>query len=181
MINAYNYQRLSEAGKCAQCKHRFKPKEPVWRWRIGTGRNIFGGWSTTIISTCKACSPDYLDVTTSSKCANCGRKVNQTEWQNYRNFYCSELCRQKHRPGFQAALAREERARIRGASRLCAKCGKSFAPTRNDAKFCSGRCKQRAYRERVTTNKKRGGGVIRNRNVRKQLRLSKLRPVPKYR
>lgn len=34
-------------------------------------------------------------------------------------------------------------------SNKCSVCGKEFAPTRNDAKFCSAKCKQRDYRNRL--------------------------------
>jgi len=36
--------------------------------------------------------------------------------------------------------------------RDCAVCGKTFAPTRADAQYCSGACRQTAYRKRVTDN-----------------------------
>jgi hypothetical protein len=39
-----------------------------------------------------------------------------------------------------------------GASRasLCAQCSKAYRPQRSDARFCSGTCRQRAYRERLS-------------------------------
>ena len=35
---------------------------------------------------------------------------------------------------------------------LCAHCGGSFIPNRVDARFCSNKCRQRAYRRRVTAS-----------------------------
>lgn len=35
---------------------------------------------------------------------------------------------------------------------LCAHCGGSFIPNRVDARFCSNRCRQAAYRLRVTAS-----------------------------
>jgi len=180
-INAAVRQRRAQLAalqaRCGKCNRPLKPKEPVWRWYAG-------GDVAAIISTCKACYREHatwrdddtgktyeLDssrVKQSGKCAGCGRKVHQTQWRDYRYFYCSELCRQKHQPGFQAAFAREARARKRGASRVCAACGKQFAPKRNDARFCSAPCKQKAYRERVTANKKAAGRRIGSRNARKR-------------
>jgi hypothetical protein len=37
--------------------------------------------------------------------------------------------------------------------RDCEVCGKTFAPTRADAQYCSGACRQTAYRKRVTDNR----------------------------
>jgi endogenous inhibitor of DNA gyrase (YacG/DUF329 family) len=184
-INAAARQRraslLALQARCGKCNRPFKPKEPVWRWRAGPGHWSNHQWVPSFISTCKACYREHatwrdddtgktyeLDssrVKQTGKCAACGRKVHQTDWLNYRYFYCSELCRQKHQPGFQAALTREARARKRGASRVCAQCGKQFAPKRNDARFCSAPCKQKAYRKRVTANKKPRAGRIGTRNA----------------
>ena len=35
---------------------------------------------------------------------------------------------------------------------LCVHCGGSFTPSRSDARFCSNRCRQAAYRRRVTAS-----------------------------
>jgi hypothetical protein len=45
--------------------------------------------------------------------------------------------------------------------RDCAVCGKTFAPTRADALYCSGACRQTAYRKRVTDNRERVTEVLR--------------------
>ena len=39
---------------------------------------------------------------------------------------------------------------IEQRSSLCAHCGGSFIPSRVDARYCSNRCRQSAYRKRVT-------------------------------
>jgi predicted nucleic acid-binding Zn ribbon protein len=43
----------------------------------------------------------------------------------------------------------------------CAVCGKTFAPTRADAQYCSGACRQTAYRKRVTDNRARVTEILR--------------------
>ena len=49
----------------------------------------------------------------------------------------------------QNALLREQRAQAR-ADRTCQTCGAVFTPARADGRFCSGACRQAAYRQRRT-------------------------------
>ena len=39
-----------------------------------------------------------------------------------------------------------------GVNRTCAHCDETFLPARRDARFCSNRCRQAAYRLRVTAS-----------------------------
>ncbi len=39
-----------------------------------------------------------------------------------------------------------------GVNRSCAHCAETFLASRRDAHFCSGRCRQAAYRKRVTAS-----------------------------
>ena len=41
---------------------------------------------------------------------------------------------------------------IEQRSSLCAQCGGSFIPNRVDARFCGSKCRQAAYRKRVTAS-----------------------------
>jgi len=87
-------------------------------------------------------------------CAGCGRPV----WSEVRLIWvdrldgyeaapvtCCEQCAHKVR----LAAAHTKRRDTRGTHE-CQGCGETFEPTRMDAKFCSGACKQKAYRDRVT-------------------------------
>jgi hypothetical protein len=47
--------------------------------------------------------------------------------------------------------ARDARREARG-TRYCESCEKEFTPTRTDAQFCCGACRQKAYRRSVTDN-----------------------------
>lgn len=77
-------------------------------------------------------------------CPVCGKVFYTTNPRRvYDDYYaCS---RYAHRANAKAA---------REAARLsrCEVCGNAFTPKRAGAKYCSGACKQRAYRERVTVN-----------------------------
>lgn len=44
---------------------------------------------------------------------------------------------------------RKKRLRLR-ENTVCITCGKQFTPKRNDAKYCSNACRQKAYRKSVT-------------------------------
>jgi hypothetical protein len=50
-----------------------------------------------------------------------------------------------------AEQARERRRRRR-ANRRCARCAMLFTPSRSDGRYCSPRCRQAAFRSRVTAN-----------------------------
>jgi hypothetical protein len=163
------YDRLSRMGRCADCSRRFPPDAPVWRCNRRLGYDQFGRHHT-VVSVCDACwqasltfeldgIPHTLDSreTYSGNCPACRRLVYQTDWRAYHHHYCCDRCRRYHESGFQAALVRQARAEARGPSRPCAQCGEPFEPRRDDAQFCSPRCRQKAYRKRVTDNNKVGG------------------------
>ena len=61
---------------------------------------------------------------------------------------CGPECRQ---------AARYARLRIVRPTRACAQCQKPFVPRRDDARFCSVACKQRAYRRRASRHVVRAG------------------------
>jgi hypothetical protein len=93
-------------------------------------------------------------VFSSGPCTICGRTVHTIErrWRRRWHFCCDDHQRQQQST-YQAAIARQRRAQARGASRPCPECGEFFEPARVDAQFCSARCKQKAYRKRVTLSK----------------------------
>jgi hypothetical protein len=78
-----------------------------------------------------------------TECEVCGRRVKPPRWIRRRDggkvFYCSEEC-----AGGADAIAR----RIEPTPRACAVCGETFTPARSDARYCSGACRQDAYRKR---------------------------------
>jgi endogenous inhibitor of DNA gyrase (YacG/DUF329 family) len=61
--------------------------------------------------------------------------------------FCSKQCSVRGWSAYQSRKRKEQRG-----ERTCEECGEAFVPVRTDAKFCSIRCKQRAYRHRVTAN-----------------------------
>jgi hypothetical protein len=76
-------------------------------------------------------------------CESCGRMVNHRGGRlGYSRCVCSHRCRQR--------LYQKPRVRERYA---CENCTTEFFPSRNDARYCSDACRQRAYRGRRRTAK----------------------------
>jgi hypothetical protein len=148
-------RNAASTGKsCGGCGRDFQPNEPVWRIRQHVGLGLFGG-STIIAPFCEQCLLSrYRPVCSSDPCEGCGRIVHNTEWGKRAHIYCSEVCAKKCEVRRHSGIARERRAEARGSTRVCAECGDHFEPARADTRFCSGVCKQRAYRKRVTLSKK---------------------------
>ena len=76
-------------------------------------------------------------------CQVCGEEFNHSN--NHNRLYCSKRCKRKA----QQKLETKQKAEARIKS--CEWCRVTFTPERSDAKFCSLKCKQIAYRERKST------------------------------
>lgn len=74
-----------------------------------------------------------------SKCHGCGRTLGRTDFNPART--CSPECARK---------AHNARRRADPAQVECEVCGDTFTPPRADARYCSGRCRQKAYRDRAS-------------------------------
>lgn len=62
-----------------------------------------------------------------------------------------EALRKRNAAKFERRVLRDNadlKGRAARGPRPCAKCGKTFAPPRPDAKYCGNACRQGAYRER---------------------------------
>jgi len=152
-----------ECSHCAHCERPLKAGEPVWRRLLSLGPGFFGGWSRTVAPICERCgSSCHIEFRGPQPCENCGRSVHQEYNRRfYRHTFCCEVCVR----AFFATAARLRRAEERDP-RPCAQCGETFEPTRKDARFCSGACKQLAYRKRqaVTGRKSERVDAFTNRN-----------------
>ena len=73
------------------------------------------------------------------QCDNCGKEFKSS---NERRKYCCENCTN------QAGIKNRKERKALGRKCKCQVCSETFIPPRNDAKFCSGKCKQSAYRKR---------------------------------
>lgn len=141
--------------RCVKCGRRLKASEPVWRARFRNGLGLYGQ-GAELGAHCEKCRPDDREYFLLGPCDSCGREVNTSEQRCGRHrqwVFCSEACQRRHLSIHYAALARQQRAEARGATRVCADCGEHFEPVRADSLYCSGACRQKAYRKRVTVAK----------------------------
>ncbi len=84
------------------------------------------------------CWPDYV----ADPCPECGR------WM-YLNLYFHRDLRPRREFCSARCYQRARRRQARGVvKKVCEVCGSTFHPARHYARYCSGACRQRAYRER---------------------------------
>jgi hypothetical protein len=77
-------------------------------------------------------------------CENCGREIRHWDFSQPMPSACCSDCRR-----MAANKRSRERRRVMHEPVTCEKCGEMFEPTRSDSRFCSSRCRQKAYRTRV--------------------------------
>ena len=76
-------------------------------------------------------------------CRGCGRPMYWHRRYQLPRAYCGEGCRTLYR-----RRVRQAEAAARRYEPTCAECGEVFQARRNDARYCSARCRQRAKRAR---------------------------------
>jgi hypothetical protein len=141
---------------CGRCGRDIAPGEVV-------ARRLFVRGGTNV--TCADCSRYYVDRYKPEPCVTCGRPVINTHqrwatspeprpgfrhaWREGRYYgparvWCCEDC------AVAASLARRRRLRAEArAGQKCEGCGEMIDAGRNDARYCSNACRQRAYRQRA--------------------------------
>lgn len=151
---------------CAVCARELKPDEPVWREPIQTGCNFYGWAKYWLAPRCRQCAEGPEGYYEARPCMGCGRTVN-TPWHRAHSKItaCCEDCRDKA----ALAAARAVRRKARGHP-ICPECQETFEPTRSDSKFCSGACRQKAYRKRVADSECRSRRLRKSRNAAKVVR-----------
>jgi len=118
-------------------------------------------YRTERAAVCESCArPVELAIATQSAiCEGCEQRLLHRDGSRS-PVCCSSRCEQRVR--------RRERRLI--WSSPCDGCGNSFNPQRADARFCSGACRQRAYRQRARSRSTRGPGR----------RLARAAPHPRH-
>lgn len=86
--------------------------------------------------------PFAPDLPLAHSCDACGRPIAFFYWHGLFVHVCSPTCQRARR---------NLRRRVTHEQTSCSTCGKTFTPTRRDARFCSGACRQKAYRQREKT------------------------------
>src|SRR6516164_2287884 len=132
---------------CSCCRRTLKPDEPmVWQW--------LPSWyyrrSAEVCLRChrkehKSEHASRLAEAEQRPCETCGRMMYLDGYHSFhrrRPLTCSYQCNCRRKLKHQS-----ERKRVEHESIKCAGCGEMFTPTRDDAKTCSGKCRQKLYRE----------------------------------
>ena len=137
---------------CHWCRESFRPGQ--MRYPVATGVEYSGGWG--LASVCMDCFKQADDEAASKLprvqrlCEGCGEPmltvVNARAWPWY---VCSNRCYQrvyrKRRRGIGSTVP------WKGHAPSCQACRRQFKPKRADAKFCSAKCRQWHYRQRLRT------------------------------
>jgi len=125
--------------KCHDCRRELTRDEPVYRvLRKHSGASVCAGCvNRTFVDKGRR----WLSA---RQCERCGRPIIVDRVRKgLRIVTCSPECRK----AIHDTRYRERHAK-RPAAKRCEACGTSYVPKRDDAKFCSVTCKQRAYRAR---------------------------------
>jgi hypothetical protein len=151
------------AGVCGGCGRKLSANEPAY-----FGAKVYVGmrelnlrsllpYSHLKLQTCEphymqtvlcgSCAPEWLsparDDVTMQLCAHCERPmVLRLILSNLKRMYCSGACG----AAYHNQLRKEKKAEEH--KKVCEVCGEEFTTTQN-AKTCSPRCRQKAYRRRT--------------------------------
>ncbi len=144
---------------CGSCGRELRQREPLWFGaKVYVGMQPFlyraayyrpriaaAEYRRTVL--CRSCAPDWLsperEGVVTQLCAYCERPmVYLFSLENLRRTLCSDACRK----AFTKQTRRDRRAAER--EKVCEVCGQGFTAARKDAKTCSPKCKQAAYRRR---------------------------------
>jgi hypothetical protein len=160
---------MRTAGRCHYCAVPFESDETVVIVRGSERNHPFLIVPLEWVSVCVACAePDELKAACyQTVCEGCGQPMLTPNWvPSFSSIFsasrpgsrvCSARCAQRYR-----RRQRESRDEVR-----CSVCNIGFRPRRADARFCSGACRQWAYRLRnhltATTFATTAGVIVRDR------------------
>ena len=135
------------AGDCSRCTQPFASRGALFMvlerevaWKVLDGVALV---SPKTVPVCEGCATadERKAVKRQETCQGCGHPmlVVHEDWKGHT---CSKRCRQR--------VSRVRRRLLRPAA-TCQACGTKFIPAKAHAKFCSGACRQRAHRLRVSS------------------------------
>jgi hypothetical protein len=127
------------------CRRVLADSEPIHRVSLSWFHH-----HTVIRLVCRLCAVRIVGANREWRepiaCEGCGRPViHDRNRQPPQHVICGEECR----CAVRAARVRSRREPMRDLSeRRCAKCGSPFTAMRDNARYCSSPCRQKAYRQR---------------------------------
>jgi hypothetical protein len=134
-----NDQYSADPSGCHHCRKSFAAGQ--MRYPVMTAVNFGGGWAlASICMPCFKCASS--DETSRQKryereCSGCGEPMLTPVYGRFSRQVCSIRC-------YQRARRKHRRHLIK-----CEACNHLFKPSRNDARFCSNKCRQWQYRRRA--------------------------------
>jgi hypothetical protein len=148
--------------ECAECGGEIFMGQPVYRYKDLVqldrwhGTRLLKGPTLDADPVCADCAPQWLHSEAGEgartytirmervveDCDYCGRPVVFANYGGHWNAaFCSRECR------LQSTLAKLEGKKLLHEM-TCQECGAAFTSRRSDAKTCSSKCRQKAYRSR---------------------------------
>jgi hypothetical protein len=151
--------------KCCDCQKTIGPKDArylVQRW-IGKQRKKvhwrdrgclreYSGGSRCFVPICQACFDRQNWGLVEHACSGCGQ-ILYVGWGVWRGLTWSEECRlsirrKRNRESMRTARAQAKKEQ-QSLERSCLYCNRQFTPLHPDARYCTGACRQAAYRRRA--------------------------------
>ena len=139
------YTHADYCGKCFKVIHHV---DPVAIDRVTTTMGGSPAWGHCMTVICLECLA--LKNTIVRPCVVCGRDIHyRKSYEGLRRYHtgielCSLKCKWTHR-NQQTAKKRLKKSK---PAVICDCCGVSFIQTRTDSRYCSNKCRQKAYRQR---------------------------------
>jgi hypothetical protein len=130
--------------RCQGCERQMSGDEPAYRLAVGYSGKWYDRFGSSIGSICEGCAtklplpPRWFSGV---RCSHCSRPtfIHQQPHKSTRYYVCSQECRR---------AANYARHRRKQQPKVCDTCDKQFTPIRKDSRYCSARCKQKAFRQR---------------------------------
>ncbi|MFD7982121.1 hypothetical protein ACFV4M_01910 [Kitasatospora indigofera] len=150
---------MDDGHECPMCNQTFH--EPAYM--VDGDRKYRRSWARRTLLICPTCyAKPPLERATSkvrwhrlhaelggvlppAPCLHCGRLVVRGADVRLKRVTCSKAC--------STALGRVSSGNV-GPGRPCAGCGAAITTGRADSKFCGSACRQRAYRRRLTPDRR---------------------------
>jgi hypothetical protein len=130
--------------RCESCARVLDTGESIYHIRGGKLYYNEQSGSAGLCHQCACQRKGSLDTyTIVTLCDHCHREIICSEYFVPIRIYCTQVCRSS--AGSIRVKNRKAVERIRD----CQKCGSKFQPPRNDARFCSARCKQSEHRRQI--------------------------------
>jgi len=149
-FNEWRRSFYGKAGRCQYCGAKFAASETVIMARDW---DMYGDW----IAVCAGCAnhEELAAALCPITCRGCGQSMltprrgsRQNLWTGESRAIRSQTCSKRCEQRYQRQLQRENREKVN-----CCVCSRLFRPKRS-AKFCSGACRQWAYRRPNTATER---------------------------